>query len=367
MSEVAATASPITEAPPTTEVPEAPVGPLNAAQGAQLLAQLRSKAEPKSEAPAKEPVRAVEPPKDAPAEKESAPTGADTEAPQQPPGETANDDGADEPPIDPPRTWPKAEKEVFKTLPRETQRKLVEIDKARDAEIQKGLRENADRERALETQRAAMEEARKHYETRVPAIVQQLQGELAQKFGDIKSMDDVVNLARTNPARHGEFQALVQRTQARMAEQQQMDARKQQEAEQWLQTFVAGEDAKFLEAAPEFGDPKKAQQLQNEAVELLEEKGFSKEEIEALWAGRKPLMARDHRFQLLVRDAAKYRAAQKALPSAKAPSSQPAVKPGIPPSKGERRASTVTALEQKLARTGKPQDAVELLRAKRAS
>jgi hypothetical protein len=63
----------------------------------------------------------------------------------------------------------------------------------------------------------------------------------------------------------------------------------------------------------------------------------------------------------------RFRAAQKGIPNAKAAPQQPAVRPGIPPSKGERQASTVQSLQQKLARTGKPQDAVELLRAKRAS
>lgn len=352
--------------PPTTDIPEVPQGGFNASQAAAVLANRRSK-EVAAEAPKNTEQKAVERPKEAAPAQESAPKGEDTEQPEAAPGETeGEDDGAGEPPIDPPRTWPKAEKEVFKTLPRETQQRLVEIDKARDSEIQKGLRENAERERALEVQRQAMEQARTQYEERLPAIQQKLQSEIQQKFGDIKSRADLANLARTNPARYVEFQALIADAQAATAEAQQVEARKRQEAEAWFETFTADEDRKFLEAAPEFADPKKADALRREAAELLIDKGFTEQEINDLWSGRKPALVRDHRFQLIIRDAMRYRAAQKAIPNAKAAPTQPSVKPGIPPSKGERQTSNIQTLQQKLARTGKPQDAVELLRAKRA-
>lgn len=349
--------------PPTTEIPVVPEG-MSAAQGAQLLASRREKA-PAAE---KKPDAAVERPVErAPAE-EPAPKGEDAEAPkEEPPGETeGEDDGAGEPPIEPPRSWPAKDKEAFKALPRETQLRLKEIDKVREDTIQKGLRENAERERALETQRLAMQQAQTEYEQRLPAILQKLQGEIAQKFGDIKSRTDLANLARTNPARYVEFQALVQDAQAAQAEHQHVEARKQQEADQWFQNFTAEEDRKFLEAAPEFADPKKGDQLRREAAELLTERGFTEAEINDLWSGKKPLLVRDHRWQLIVRDAMRFNAAQRSLPAAKAAPTQPTVRPGIPPSKGERRANTVTLQEQKLARTGKVQDAVELLRAKRA-
>ena len=95
--------------------------------------------------------------------------------------------------------------------------------------------------------------------------------------------------------------------------------------------------------------------------------GFTEQEINDLWSGRKPALVRDHRFQLIIRDAMRFRAAQKAIPNAKAAPTQPSVKPGIPPSKGERQASNIQTLQQKLARTGKVDAAVALLQAKRAS
>lgn len=363
--------SPAPEAPPTSEVPEAPKGGFSPLQAVALLASRREKGGSETsheKAPEKGPKiqnAAVEQPERAPAE-DPAPKGEDAEAPDgEPPGETEANDEAEQPPIDPPRSWPAKDKEAFKVLPRETQLRLKEIDKVREDTIQKGLRDNAERERALAAKERAAEEARTQYEQRLPAVVQMLQDELTKEFSDIRTMDDVVRLAQRDPARHGRFQALVQRAEHNAREHQQVEARKQQEAEQWFQNFTAEEDRKFLEAAPEFADPKKGDQLRREAADLLTDKGFSAKEIEDLWSGRKPLIVRDARWQLIVRDAMRFRAAQRTLPAAKAATSQPTVKPGTPPSKGERQATTVTTIEQKLARTGKVQDAVELLRAKR--
>lgn len=356
--------------PPTTEVPEVPKGGFNAQQAAQLLASRRGGEKPadtNTKARAATAEAAVERPTERAPAQESAPQGEDAAPPEEAPGEPADqDDAAGEPPVEPPRAWSKQDKELFKTLPRETQLRLNENERVREATIRKGLQENAERERALETQRTAMEEARTQYEQRLPAIVQMLQGELAKEFSDIKSMDDVVNLAQRDPARHGRFQALVQRAQAAALEQQQIDARKKQEAEAWHQNYTAEEDRKFLEAAPEFADPVKGERLRREAAETLTEKGFTEQDIQDMWSGKKPIHARDSRWQLILRDAMRFRAAQKSLPAAKAQPQQTTLKPGMPPSKGERQASNVTTLEQKLARTGKPQDAVELLRAKRA-
>ncbi len=307
---------------------------------------------------------AVEQPEGAPAD-ESAPEGEDA-APEEAPGETEEVDGAGEPPIDPPRSWPKAEKEVFKTLPRETQQKLVDIDKARDREIQKGLQSNAEREKALEAERKAITEARQQYERALPALSQQLQGELAAKFGDIKSPEDAIKLSRENPARFVQWQALVGQAQAAQQEQQRAQEAKRVEAENWFNKFTAEEDAKFLEAAPEFADPKKGDQLRKEAVSALQEVGFTEADITDLWEGRKPALFRDHRFQLLIRDVVRHRMAQRAVKTNQTQPQQSTVRAGIPPARGEAKAKAVQELSQKLSRTGRVDDAVALYRARKA-
>lgn len=309
---------------------------------------------------------AVEQPKGAPAE-ESAPEGEDA-APEEAPGETEDtDDAAGEPPVDPPRSWSKADKELFKTLPRETQLRLTENDRAREATIQKGLRENAEREKALEAERKAITEAKQRYEQALPALSQQLQSDFARQFGDIKTPDDALRLSRENPARFVQMQALLGQAQAAQQEQQRAQEAKSREAEAWFDKYTADEDAKFLEAAPEFADPKKGDQLRKEAVTVLKEVGFSDAEITDLWAGKKPAPVRDHRFQLLIRDAVRHRMAQRTVKANQTQPQQSTVRAGVPKAKGEASAAAVQELTQKLSRTGRVDDAVALLRARRAA
>lgn len=354
--------------PPTTDIPEVPQGGFNASQAATVLANRRGK-EPAAEAPKNTEQKAVERPKEAaPAAQESGEEPGDAPPQEETSVDTqGEDDRAGEPPIDPPRSLSKEDKEFFRSLPRDRQERWASLERSRELEVRRIQNEAADSRKALEAKERAAEEARAKYEQRLPAVVQNLQTELAKKFPDIRNMDDVVRLAQTNPARHAEFQALWQRADFETREAQQVEARKRQEAEAWFEKFTADEDRKFLEAAPEFGDPKKADTLRREAAELLIDKGFTEQEINDLWSGRKPALVRDHRFQLIIRDAMRFRAAQKGIPNAKAAPTQPSVKPGIPPSKGERQASNIQTLQQKLARTGKVDAAVALLQAKRAS
>lgn len=299
------------------------------------------------------------------------PSGDDPEAveTETSPDETAvaTDDAASEPPIDPPRTWPKAQKEIFATLPRETQLKLVEIESARDREIQKGLKANAEREKTLEAERQAIKAQQQQYETTLPQLAQLLSAQHASEFGDIKTLADAEAMLKKDPPRYMRWQLSQQKIAAARAEAQKLNASKQAEARKWFDSFVAEQDAKFLEAAPEYADPEKVQKLQAANIETLTEIGFSQAELEELMLGRKPLLARDHRVQLLVRDATKWRQAQKAAAAAKAKPTPPVTRPGVAPDKGASKVASLKEAQQKLARTGKAEDAVALLRAKRAS
>jgi hypothetical protein len=293
--------------------------------------------------------------------------GNDAELPQESPGEaTEAEDEAGEPPVDPPRSWPKAEKEVFKALPRESQLKLAEIEKARDREVQKGLQANAEREKALEAEKAAAQQARQNYETALPQIQQSLNGTLEKRFSDIKSWDDVQKLRVENPARYLEWDALVKQSQAVKAELDQAQTRKKADHEKWVTNFTKAEDAKFLEHVPDYADPVKAAKLQGEALDTLKDIGFSDDELDDYWQARKPLLARDHRVQRLIHEAAQYRAAKRAAVAAKAKPQTPVTRPGVAPAKGEAKAAAVQELQQKLVRTGNVSDAVALLKARRA-
>lgn len=287
---------------------------------------------------------------------------------ETPPDETAEatEDEAGEPPIDPPRSWKKAEKERFQTLPRETQQWLVENESVRDREIQRGLQANAERERALTAERQAAQQARQQYEAALPQITQLLTAQHASEFGDIRTMADAEQLLKVNPPRYMRWQLSVQKAEAARNEAAQMAQAQQAKASEWYEGFINEQDSRFLETNPDYADPVRAEKLQRAAVETLTDIGFARDELEALMMGRKPLHARDHRVQLLVHKAARWDQAQKAAANAKAKSTPPVTRPGTAPDKGGAKVAAFRDAQQKLARSGRPEDAVALLRAQRA-
>lgn len=288
---------------------------------------------------------------------------------EEPSGETEGEaDPAGEPPIDPPRSWTKADKEVFASLPRETQLRLVEIDRARELEVRKGQNEVAERTKAANAERAAAEQARQQYEQNLLPTINLMVSELARDFPEVRDMDSLQRLAQTNPARYVAFQARAEVLKARTREAQTAQQRQQQEAQQSFAQFVADQERMFLEKAPEFAtaDDKKLRALQDDVRATLKEVGFSDTDLEAAWSGA-PVSMRDHRVQLIIRDALRYRNAQAKLKAAAPRPVQPAVRPGVASTRGEASAGVISSLKQKLASTGSDRDAVALLRAKRES
>ena len=292
---------------------------------------------------------------------------ADTAPPEQETsGKTEQaDDPADEPPLDPPRSWTKEDKSIFATLPRESQQRLVEIDRARELEVRRGQNEVAEQRKAAEAAAKAAEEQRQRYEAEVPNLLASIQRYAANEFADIKTQDDARRLAVEDPARYVQFLAVQQEYAQAQAIQRQSVERMEKDQAKAFETFKAEETKRFLEKAPEYSDPAKASLLQSQARELFDEVGLSSAEFEALAQGKSGISIHDHRVQLIVRDALRFRAAQAA---AKAPAQRPlppVQRPGTAQSKGERRSATIETLTANLKRTGSPKDAVALLRAQR--
>ena len=296
-----------------------------------------------------------------------SPLGKDAAPPEvEPSGETEGEiDPAGEPPIDPPRSWSKKDKEVFGGLPRETQQRLVELDRSRELEIRKGQNEAAEQRKALEAATQAAAKAKQDFETALPQLQHTEIQALMRDFPDIKSDDDLLKLSQTNPQRYLKFDAQLKKVQRITQASNAMQSQKQAEEQKHWEKFTTEEDAKFFAAAPEFSDPTTGPTLQNEALELLRERGFNDDELTKYFHGAEKISVRDHRIQLLVRDAVKYRAAQKAAKAVKAKPQTPVARPGIAPAKGEQRASALQELQTKVAKSGKVTDAVALLKARR--
>lgn len=277
----------------------------------------------------------------------------------------SEDEGTDpadeEPSIEPPRSWTKEDKEAFKALPPETQARIAERERAREADFLRRQNEAAEQRKAAEAQLSAAEQARQHYEQQLPHLLQTMHTQFQQEFSDVQSWDDVQKMAQDDPVRYLRWDAMRKQGEAVQREAQAAQARQQKQQQEWFQNFRAEEAMKFVEKAPEFADPEKAPRLQQQAFETLQDIGWSQQEIQAAWSEGAQISVHDHRFQLLVRDAMKYRNAQKATKTAKPKTVPPVQRPGPATGKNEAKASELQALERKLESTGKARDAAALL------
>lgn len=332
--------------------------PMSAEQAAEYLSELRK---PKPQAESAE--------RPATADPDSAPEAGAAPAEEQPSGDeepkAAEPEAEELPPIEPPRSWTKEAKEQWQALPRNTQEYLAQREQERDREVRRSQNESAEQRKAISAEREAAEQARKDYEAKLPALVQALQDAQAGSFADIKTMADVERMAAEDPFRYLQWQAHQQKLTAVHYEVQQAEMRKAQEQQtKWAQ-HVQEENAKAIELHPELGDPAKSKQLQSAAVELLQDKGFTAQELNDLASGKERVSIYDHRIQSLLLDGLKYHEAQKAKPVAVAKPVPPVLRPGAAPPRGAAKAENLQALKQQLDRTGSVDDALALLTARR--
>jgi hypothetical protein len=339
-------------------------------------------------APAPEPAPASppSPPSDAPltareaadlisakTEKPSAPDGADA-APERPSGETDGNDPETPPPIEAPRSWTKADKEAFASLPRDTQERILALDRTRELELRRGQNEAAEQRRAAEAlaQQAeqAQAQARWQYEQSLPQNALLLDAEYRKEFGT-PTWDDLQEWQRTDPTRYQAWDLAYKRLthasaelQAQQAQQAQQQQWEQQQYYQQAEAWKTEEAKKFAEKAPEWKDPKTYQSKVSEVLEYMEEIGYPRQEVENFASNFVPIQIHDHRFQLIVRDAMRYREAVKATKQPSQKSVPPVQRPGSAPNRGEAQEARFKDLTRQLDRTGSLRDGAALIAAK---
>jgi len=342
-----------------TVVPVSSEEPISARDAANAVVDFRRKrdAEARGEQP-EAPAQAAEP--------EPLADEANANPPEEAPGEqTEAPEPAEEPPIEPPRSWTKEEKAEFATYPREAQEKIARREQDREAALRRGQNETADKLKGLTAREQQLEQARQQYEQALPVLLQTLQQQQQGEFSDIKTMADVEKLAREDWPRYALWDAQQKKIAAVTQEVTASQERQAQEYKTKWAEFASKEDAKFIELAPEMADKEKATKVADASVALLKDLGFSDQDLGKLWNGEASLSLRDHRAQLLIRDAARYREAQKAV---KAPvKAVPQVqRPGVAKPKGADDDLRLKNLEQQLERTGNLRDAANFLVARRA-
>jgi hypothetical protein len=339
---------------------------MNASEAGKVLAQLRRRERPKDEqaAPERAETAAQE------VDQESSAEEAQDAAPEtQDPGEqteTADPAAAEQPPIEPPRSWTKEDKELFASLPRATQERLAERERSRESDFLRRQNEAADKLKGLSAKEQAVEQARQHYEAALPQLLATLQQQQAGEFSDIKTMADVERLAREDWPRY----LLWDLQQKKVAEvQQQMLAAQQRQASEKVQQFgefAKREDDLFKEKVPDMADEAKAAALQGKALSLLRDLGFDEEnELVPAWNGQKEFSLRDHRLQLLIRDATLWREAQAKAKVAAVKPVPPVQRPGAASVRDGGAQAQVQSLTKRLEQTGSLKDAARLVAERR--
>jgi hypothetical protein len=263
--------------------------------------------------------------------------------PESPPRETESADQEPEaPPIEPPRSWSKEDKELFRGLPRATQERLAERERSRDSDFSRRQQEATERAKALDAERGKVEQARAQYEQALPQLLETLQQQHAGEFSDIKTIADVEKLAREDWPRYLQWDLAQKKIAAVAQEMAAASQRQTQERARKFFEFARREDALFIDRAPEMADAEKAAKLQKQAVDTLKDFGFTDDELGAAWNGQRELSLRDHRLQLIIRDAILWRDAQA---KAKAAATKPVPPVQRPSAAQDRSVSRVQQLE----------------------
>ena len=296
---------------------------------------------------------------------------ADDAAPadMQDPGERTEgaDRQAEPAPIEPPRSWTKEDKELFTGLPRATQERLAERERSREGDFLRRQNEAAEKLKGLTAKEQAVEQARQTYEAALPQLLQTLQQQQAGEFADIKSMADVERLAREDWPRY----LLWDLQQKKIADvTQHMLAAQHRQAQEKLghfAEFAKRQDDLFKEKVPDMADDAKAAELQKKALVVLSDLGFDEAELVPLWNGQKELSLRDHRLQLLIRDATLWREAEKKAKAAAVKPVPPVQRPGAATPRQGTDEARVQHLTQRLEQSGSLRDAAALVRARRAA
>jgi hypothetical protein len=263
-----------------------------------------------------------------------------------------HEDGRERPdglaPIEPPRSWTKADKDLFTSLPRETQLRIAERERSREGDFSRRQQEAAEKLKGLTAKEQQVEQVRTHYESALPVLLQQLQDAQGQEFSDIRSIADVERLSRENWPRYAQWDFTQKKIALVQQQMQEAQLRQHTERHRKFAEFAKREDDLLSEKAPEMTDPKKAAELQGKAVAALKAIGFDDAELGQAWNGQKDLSLRDHRVQLLIRDAAMWRDAQAKAKLATTRTVPPVQRPGSAQPRGAAAEQRIQNLNKQL-------------------
>jgi hypothetical protein len=328
--------------------------------------------------PAPESAAPPSPPSDAPiTAREAADLIAGKTDDAAPPQESRSETDAQEPPekesLEAPRSWPKKEREAFAALTREHQEAFLARDRAREADIQLGLRQAAEQRQAAEAlaQQAeqAQAQARAAYEQSLPQQALLLDAQYREEFGT-PTWNDLQDWQRNDPLKYQAWDLAYKRLthasaelQAQQAQQAQQQYQQQQQFLQNAEAWRAEEAQKFAEKFPEWKDPKTYQANVSKVMDFMKEIGFEQDFLARAATEFLPIQIHDSRFQTMAWKACLYDEAAKAAKSPTRAPVPPVQRPGSAPAKGEAQEARFKDLNRQLDRTGSFKDAARLIAA----
>ncbi len=350
--------------PPIETVPTSEDTPISARDAARTLSQYRWKRDAQEEKKAEAPPPAATPSEIPPAKEaeESAPPPQEETGEQQP--EAIEPPAEEAPaPLDLPRSWSKDQTEVWAKLPPDTQEYLLEQDSKATRAVRQAQNEAAESRKGIEAERAALEQAKQQTEQLNAQLLERTNQSILGEFSDIRTQADVEKMAREDWPRFSLYQAKIMELQSYQRAQQETQARAQQEFRTKWDKFAKDEDGRFSEIVGDVPD-----QMRAGSVKMLQDSyHFSDEDLSKLWNGEVSLSLRDHRAQLLIRDAYLYRQAQKVAKQKTVKPVPTVQRPGSPAARMPEADIQDKRLNAQLDKTGSWKDAAELLLARRSA
>lgn len=255
------------------------------------------------------------------------------------------------PSLDMPASWGKTAVELWQTLSPDHQQFLLQHEAKRTSGLSRQANELRAEQERVKAEAQRLEQERLQLAQSAQRFQSDKLREFQKKFGDVQ---DISELARTNPAKFVEYQAAaLEVQQANYEAAQWANAIEQQRIAQ-IQEFRQAENAKLAER---FGidSEQKAAAFQERVTSFTKSLGIEPQRL-AQYTAEEIAM---------VEDARKWRAAMAKRKQVERTAAPPprVIKPGAPTTGLNSREQEQAQLRQKLKKTGDPKAAVALIKA----
>lgn len=222
---------------------------------------------------------------------------------------------------------------------------------SRTSDYTKKTQNLAEQRKAVESERARIDEAAKLRDTYAQRlqVIEQMLTQPAEDLTALKDQDPIgyaVKMAE-NMEREKQLQAV-------RAERESLQAKQASEHQERLKSHIQQEAERLRSAIPDFGDEVKGEVIRKEIKDYAKSVGWTDQELSQVY---------DHRAVLTLYRAMQYEKLQKSKPAiskrvAEAPKS---LAPGVGSQRLDKDGEAVKKLTKKLQQTGRPRDAAALL------